>query len=95
MSSSRLVIVFASLLFGATTFGAIYALDHSGVEGSSILEFLLIPGLVVGTVLSGGGPHAGNGSIWFGCLVVVNVLVYSYLWSFVVRRLRFAKAGQS
>jgi hypothetical protein len=93
VSASRLVAPFVSLLLGASTLGVIYALDQWG--GLSIIEFFLVPGLLVGTLLSGGGPHAGNGLIWFVCLIVVNVMTYSYLWWLVVRRLPLPNARQS
>jgi hypothetical protein len=84
-----------SLVLGAGTFGVIYALGNWHFGGSSILEVLLIPGLVVGTVLSGGGPHGGNGLIWLTCLVVVNVIFYSCLWWLLVRRLPLLNSRKS
>ncbi len=87
VSSNRLIPIAVSLALGASTFVVIYALGHWHFGGSPILEILLVPGLVVGAVLSGGGPHGGNGLIWLACLVVVNVVFYSFLWWLVVRRL--------
>jgi len=86
-SSKNPLCMLVALALGISTLGALYAVDKLGLPGSSSLEMLLMPGLVVGTVLSGGGPHAGNGMIWFVCLIVVNVVVYSFLWWLVVRRM--------
>jgi hypothetical protein len=89
---NRFVMPCASLLLGAGTFGAIFTLANRGI-GSPILQLLLIPGLALGTLLSG-GPHGGNGLIWLVCVVAVNVIIYSYLWWLVVRRLPFVKTRE-
>ena len=70
-----------ALGLGAATVASIAGLERI----SSISEWLLIPGLVLGWVVASGGVHGSRPMLWIAAIWIGNLFFYGFLWWLVLR----------
>ena len=78
MQSKRLLIA-APLGFGTILLIG-YLRDHLSGGAQNTAELFLIPGAMVGMIVSAGGVHGDNPTLWAAAVVVSNLCFYIALW---------------